>query len=423
MQRNVSIKTLIASVAVAVLLTFLITFLTLTIVKEVEKQELIKDFEETDYGVFATIMELYEQGNAEIDTDLYLKLAYIDWYYKNLYVGEIDEEELIYHLSNGYIEGVGDTYGEYYTVEGFEALLDDSNGNTYGIGVYISYSEEYDAIKILTVMQGSPANEAGLLPGDVIIEVGGERVSELGYYTAIDNIKGESGTQIELTILRGETEITKTVERRQVDVQSVYSHAYEGDPSIGVVRVIEFNANTPQQFKSAIEELLENGATSLVFDMRSNPGGTLASVVEMLDYLLPEGDLVYVTNADGTVVETHTSDASCINVPMAVLTNGGTASAAELFTCALKDYERAIVVGTKTFGKGSVQSLIGLPDGTGLRFTTYLYNPPITENYHGVGITPDFEIELDESLQNKNFFEITDIEDNQLQKAVYELNN
>ena len=156
----------------------------------------------------------------------------------------------------------------------------------------------------------------------------------------------------------------------------------------------------------------------LIFDVRYNPGGDLRSIVSILDYLLPEGPIVRITDKDGNVVETYESDADSLDLPMCVLTNGSTASAAELFTSALKDYKKATVVGTNTYGKGTVQTVIGLPDGSGIGISYRLYNPPFSDNYEGVGIAPDYEVEPDKSLEGKNIYKITDSEDNQLQKAV-----
>ena len=432
-KRQFGILTLVLSVLLTILFTFEITFLIVMNINNKEMAQMAEDYKnqlqnykeqlENKYGdmdVFASVIEMYNALPADNRSiELYYKLAMIDYYYRNLYANEIDEDRLLYYVLNGYVEGAGDRYGEYYTADDFKSITQENQGNTVGIGVYVNYSQEYNAIKILSVMENSPAHKAGVKAGDIIVYVDGESVSELGYYVALEKVKGEEGTKVNLTLIRNGEEVSLTVTRAKVVTESVFYHQYEYDKTIGVIRVIEFNNAVPEQFKNAIEDLMSKGVTSLVFDMRSNPGGTLTSVVEMLDYLLPEGDIAHVTDAEGNIQKTYKSDADYLKgiEKMAVLTNENTASAAELFTSALRDYNKAIIVGTKTYGKGSMQTVYMLPDGTGLRLTTNKYNPPVSENYDGVGITPDIEIELSEALVGKSPFEYTDSDDNQLQKA------
>ena len=423
---KVSILVLIVSLFLTALITFETTFLILTDINNREKALLAEEYNQMikdkygDMEVFKSVLELYNALPEDArNPELYYKLAMIDYYYRNVYANEIDEEKLIYGVLNGYVAGAGDRYGEYYTADDFETLTQENAGNTVGIGVYVNYSEEYNAIKILSVMKDSPAQQAGILAGDIVTKVNGESVSELGYYIALDKVKGEEGTKVQLTLIRNGEEITVTATRKKVETETIFYHQYEYDKTVGVIRIVEFNNAVPEQFKKAIEDLKSKGVTSLVFDVRNNPGGTLDSVTQMLDYLLPEGDLVYVTDANGKILRTHKSDANYLEGidSMAVLVNENSASAAELFACALRDYGKAILVGTKTYGKGSMQTIYMLPDGTGLRLTTNKYNPPKTENYDGVGLTPDIEVELSEALDGKSHFEYTDSEDNQLQSA------
>ncbi len=432
-KKQVNILVLILSVLLAVLFTFEITFLVVDGINRNEKLKMAEEYNEQlenykeqledKYGemdVFASIIEMFNSLPEESrNIELYYKLAMIDYYYRNLYANEIDEDELIYYTLNGYVAGAGDRHGEYYTADDFKSITQENQGNTVGIGVYVNYSQEYNAIKILSVMEGSPAYKAGIKAGDVIVAIDGEKVSELGYYVALEKVKGEAGTDVKLTLVRDGAELDVIATRAKVETKTVYYHQYEYDKEIGVIRVIEFNNVVPKQFKEAVEALKEKGVKYLVFDMRNNPGGTLSSVVDILDYLLPEGDIAHVTDANGKIQKTYKSDASCLTGidGMAVLVNENTASAAELFTSALMDYEKAIIVGENTYGKGSMQTIYMLPDGTGLRLTTNKYNPPKSENYDGTGIKPDIEIELSEALAGKSHFEYTDSEDNQLQKA------
>ena len=423
---SVSIMVLILSVLLAALLTFELTFIILSSINNREKAELAAEYDALlndkygDMGIFADIAKMYNSLPEDSrNPQLYYKLATIDYYYRNLYANEIDEDKLLYYMLNGYIAGADDRHGEYYTADDFKSITDESQGNTVGIGVYVSYDEAHNAVKILSVMENSPAYNAGIKAGDILIEVDGESVSALGYYVALEKVKGEPGTKVNLTLLRSGKEIKVTATRAKVETKTVYYHQYEYDKEIGVVRVVEFNNAVPKQFKDAIEDLKSKGVKYLVFDMRNNPGGTLTSVVEMLDYLLPEGDIAHVTDASGNIERTYKSDSAYLKgiEGMAVLVNENTASAAELFTSALRDYEKAIIVGKKTYGKGSMQTIYMLADGTGLRLTTNKYNPPKSENYDGVGIKPDIEIELSDALSGKSHFEYTDSEDNQLQKS------
>ena len=351
---------------------------------------------------------------------LFSKLSMVDSYYHSLYIGELDEEELIDNTIRGYVYGTGDKYAYYLDREQYAELISDTNAEMQGIGVYVIFQN--DVIEIISVMPDSPALEAGIEPGDLVVYVEGESVSEIGYNAAISKLKGEAGTYAEFTVLRGEELIDFRIKRGYVNEQTVMSRTLESDPTIGIVRILSFDLGTPGQFKEACQNLIDGGAKKFIFDVRYNPGGDLRSIVEILDYLLPKGLIVRITDKDGNVVETYTSDASSLDLPICVLTNGSTASAAELFTSALKDYEKATVVGTNTYGKGTVQTIIPLSDGTGIGISYRLYCPPFSDNFEGVGIAPDVEVEPDESLAGKNIYKITDSEDNQLQKAVEILN-
>ena len=359
--------------------------------------------------------------NSVIESEnLFSKLSAVDSYYRSLYIGDIDEETLVDETIRGYVYGTGDKYAYYLDREQYAELVSDTNAEMQGIGVYVIYQN--DVIEIISVMPDSPALEAGIEPGDLVVYVDGESIAEIGYNAAVSKLKGEAGTYAEFTVLRGEELIDYRIKRGYVNEQTVMSHVLDSDPTIGVVKILSFDLGTPGQFKEACQTLLDGGVKKLIFDVRYNPGGDLRSIVEILDYLLPEGPIVRITDKDGNVTETYSSDANELDVPMCVLTNGSTASAAELFTSALKDYDKATVVGTNTYGKGTVQTIIPLSDGTGLGISYRLYCPPFSDNYEGVGIAPDVEVELDKSLEGKNIYKITDSEDNQLQKAVEILN-
>ncbi len=396
MSKKISIGVAVVLILLSALITFQITFVALS------------NKYKNDLNEMAETQRLYE------------KLAYVDSLYRSLYIGEIDDETLVDEMLRGYVYGTGDKYAYYLDREQYAELVSDTNAEMQGIGVYVIYQN--DVIEVINVMPESPALEAGVEPGDLIVYVGGESVAEIGYNAAVSKMQGEAGTYAEFTVIRGEEMIDFRIKRGYVNEQTVMSRVLDSDETIGVIKILSFDLGTPQQFKDACSSLINGGAEKLIFDVRYNPGGDLRSIVEILDYLLPEGPIVRITDGDGNVVETYESDADELDVPMCVLVNGSTASAAELFTSALKDYDKAEIIGTNTYGKGTVQTVIGLPDGTGIGISYRLYNPPYSDNFEGVGIAPDYEVELDESLSNKNIYKITDSEDDQLQKAVEIIN-
>nr|MBQ4317573.1 hypothetical protein [Clostridia bacterium] len=268
----------------------------------------------------------------------------------------------------------------------------------------------------------------GLLPGDLIVAANGTPISELGYYGAIAEIKGKAGTEAHITIARKNgadyKQIDYSIERAVVTEQTVSYHMYEGGNSemkLGIVMIQSFDLITPEQFFAAMDDLLAQGAEGFIFDLRYNPGGDLTSITEILDYLLPEGPIIRIHYKSGEE-EVMNSDADYLNMPIAVLTNGSTASAAELFSAAIKDYELGTLVGTTTYGKGTMQATLPLEDNSAVVVSVAKYNPPFSDNYDGIGIAPDVEVELDEELKTINRFKIADADDNQLQAAIAVLN-
>ena len=275
----------------------------------------------------------------------------------------------------------------------------------------------------MNVMPDSPALEGGILPNDLVVAVEGEDVAFLGYNEAINRIRGEIGTTVTLTILRGENYTERfdvTLTRRAVQEQTVTYEEICADlfyRPLAYISVSTFNNKTPEQFKEALGEGLTNRARGYIIDMRNNGGGTLESVVKMLDMILPEGPVVRIQYKDGTET-VYESDEFCFNEPIVVLVNGNTASAAELFTASLRDYGKAFVIGDTTFGKGTVQTLFKLSDGSALRLSTAMYAPPFSDNFEGEGITPDIPVSLAEEFKNVNLFNLDIEDDAQLQAAI-----
>lgn len=344
---------------------------------------------------------------------MYDKLAEIDSYVRNNYIENIDEDYLLDCIAYGYMAGIEDTYGRYYTAEEYEQVTTNTEGKVVGIGITASKTEN-GYILIEEVYPDSPAEAAQLVAGELIVKVNDIDLSLETYDEAISSIQGQAGTTLSLVVRNGneDREITE-ITRRKVQKPTVYSTSFD---KTGYVRITEFNGTTYDQFKLAVETLIANGAEGLVFDVRNNAGGTLDAVIKVLDMLLPQGDIASSIDKDGNVTVLGTSDPNCVELPMAVLTNGNTASAAELFTQALRDYEAAKSIGLKTYGKGTMQIYHKLQDGSAIKLTTNKYNPPMSENYDGIGIEPDYY-----AVGSNDIFEIEIISpeiDNQLAKAV-----
>lgn len=379
---------------------------------------------------YLTIINKYEMKLNDLEAspqfNLYNKLNGVDELFRSLYIGEIDEEELTDAIIRGYIQGTGDAYAQYMNSDEFKQFMNDLGGELEGIGIIVIYNEEYKALEIAGVMPDSPALEAGLLPGDLIIEVDHLDVSVLGYYGAVARMQGSADTYANFTIARNEDyseRLKMSVKRGYVTEQTIMSHMYKDDTnSIGIVKILQFDTKTPEQFTTAIEDLKSQGADTFIFDVRNNSGGELNSVVSMLDYLLPEGPVIRITDGDGN--ETiMSSDANELDAKMAVLINRTTASAAELFAAAMRDYGKAFLVGVQTYGKGSMQTIVRLADNSAIRVTYKMYSPPFSDNYNGIGLIPDFIVELSEEAAKKNLYNLKDNEDNQLQEAVNRIKN
>ena len=347
------------------------------------------------------------ESESGIDFD---KLLEVDAYVRANFIGTVDYEKAMQYMLDGYMYALGDKYSVYHTAEEMQELTNESNGDLVGIGVRVMMDDETGGIRILNVMHDSPALEAGLQVGDVIVKVGDLEVTADTYNTAVNDVAGEAGTELTVTILRNGGTFERTLTRRLVRSEAVFLEMQDNHTAL--IRIYEFTGNAADDFIAAMEEAQKAGATGYVFDVRNNPGGDLGVIVRILDYLLPEGPIVRIIDASGEVVHTYTSDESEIQAPMVVLINENTASAAELFTSALLDYDKCVTVGQTTYGKGVMQNIITLPDGSGIRLTTHYYNPPYSDNYNGVGIPADYELEMASSA-------IADPAlDTQLQKAL-----
>ncbi len=383
--------------------------------------------------------------------ELASELAVLERIFSQYSFEEFDEEQLKTAVLKAYVAATGDRYAEYYTNEEYASLVADIGGESQGIGINVINSEveangvTYKAFQVINVTQGSPADSAGLWFGDYIIAVGtledNATINALGYDKALKDLQGVKGTYAEFLAYRPSAQeiIPFSILRDKFEASSVIYKKAEGDvgDGIGVIKITEFDSTTPKQVKNAIEGLKAEGCDKFVFDVRYNPGGTLDSIVAVLSFFLDEGDTVISTkDKAGTeqitkVAPVDAKDGCPVakediglykDLDMVVLCNSSTASAAELFTANFRDHELGATVGTKTFGKGSMQSYINLAyfgcNGF-LKLTRHMYYPPSGESYDGIGIEPMYKVELDGQAAQFSIYEIMGTQkDNQLTEAV-----
>lgn len=350
----------------------------------------------------------------------YERLKEIHQLLKAHYVGELDEETMMLNALAVYAASTGDPYTQYLPKETADGYIDGNYQSQSGIGVRVSYSDNPVGIYVSYVFPDSPASKAGLKKSDIITNVDGLTVTEDSYTEAIDKIPGDEGSTVRLTVLRGTETKMFLVTRGSFTVESVEYLMLETAPDIGYIRIDGVASNTADEFKNAVTSLQKQGAKKFIFDVRDDGGGYLNVVTEILDMLLPEGPIVRWTTANGTEEANHSDSAQIVKAPFAVLINGRTASAAELFAAALRDYKLATLVGETTYGKGVMQTLFPLKNGDTLKITTAYYYPPYGDNYNGVGVKPDVEVSLPE---NELYYTVTEKEDTQLQAAIKALNN
>ena len=318
----------------------------------------------------------------------------------------------------GMMNGLGDPYTVYYTKEEYKALNEDTEGKYSGIGAVVSQNPNTKIITIVKIFDNSPANDAGLQVGDIIYKIDGEEVAGTDMDILVKTkIRGEEGTSFKMTVLRGDDrkEVELDLIRRSIEVETVAGKML--DNNIGYIAVSQFDAVTSEQFKSNIESLQSQGMTKLIVDLRGNPGGLLDQVVDMLDYILPDGLVLYTEDKYGKREEYYSDGSHELKIPMVVLVNENSASASEVFTATFRDFEWGTVVGKTTFGKGIVQNVLPLGDGTAVKITTQHYYPPSGYDLHKIGIKPDLEVDLNEGAK------IGTDSDNQLSAAIDILKN
>ena len=339
------------------------------------------------------------------------KLGIIEDSINEYYLGEITQEDLENGLYRGIVEATGDPYSEYYTSEELKDLQESSSGIYYGIGAYVGIDPTTQYCKISGVIDGTPAQEAGLMAEDLIVKVDGTDTFGMTTTDVVALIKGEENTDVVLTIARtGEEEYLEiTVTRRRVEAPTVNYEMLED--GIAYIEITQFEEVTTDQFEEKLEQARADGMKGLIIDLRGNPGGTLSSVVAISRMLLPEGLIVYMEDKKGEREEYACDGKRQLEVPLVVLINENSASAAEILAGAVKDYGIGTLVGTTTFGKGIVQKVFGITDGSGMKLTISHYYTPKGNDIHEVGVAPDEEVKLDVEKY------VEDGSDNQLERA------
>ncbi len=370
----------------------------------------------TTVGIYAYIKNdgnlflVNKQEIGGITSELYTYKNIIDQYY----LGEVDEEKLEEGAIRGYIEGLGDPYTEYISEEEMEDYMQDTLGNYVGIGVYMAKDKETNYVKIISFIENSPAEKAGLLVGDFIVGLDDKTYTADEMDELSDDIKGEEGTKVKLTILRGTDTKEFTVKREKIKVNPVEGKILE--ENIGYIAFTSFDETTAEDFKEKYDELRAEGMQYLIMDLRNNGGGLVDQALKIADYIAEKGSvLLYEVDKKGNEEIEKSKNDPIVNVPVCILTNKNTASASEILVGALQDLKKAKIVGTTTYGKGIIQEILSVKDSGGIKITTQEYQTPNHHKIHKVGIEPDEKVELPKDVGN--VLTVPEEKDTQLNKA------
>ena len=346
----------------------------------------------------------------------YSKLGELSGIIEDFYIEDVDMTALEDTAAEAMVEAAGDRWSYYIPASEYATYLEQSKNAYVGIGITITVAHDGDGLQVMQVNPGSSAEEAGILVDDVIIEISGQSASGMSTTDARNLVRGKEGTDVELTIRRGTEKITLSVTRRTVQMAVATWEMLEDHT--GLIQIINFDERCAQETISAIEALLDNGVQKLIFDVRNNPGGFADELVKLLDYLLPEGDLFRTVDYAGRE-NVDRSDDDCLQIPMAVLVNGESYSAAEFFAVALQEYGAATVVGEKTSGKGYFQTTFPLSDGSAVALSIGKYFTPNGISLEGVGIQPDVEVPVDDETELAIYYDRLDAkEDPQILAAM-----
>lgn len=339
--------------------------------------------------------DVYIQSDAVTDSDgigseVEGKLNAIDSVLESFYFGDVDDETAKDNIYKAYLSSYGDKYTMYYTADEYKALKESTNGKFYGIGAVCQLSGE-GGVLLVDVYDNGAGYQAGLRSGDRVVNVDGRDITDMELSSAVALIKGDKGTSVTLEVIRGTERLTFSAVRDAVEAKTVSYTLL--DNNIGYLSISQFEEVTTKQFKAAVEDLQSQGMKGLVIDIRNNPGGLLDTVVGMLKYMLPDGLIVYTEDKQGNRKEYKGQDNDEFNLPLAVIVNGNSASASEIFAGAIQDYGKGTIIGTQTYGKGIVQTVKPLTDGSAIKFTIAKYFTPKGQDIHGKGVTPDIVVE------------------------------
>lgn len=334
-----------------------------------------------------------------------------DYYFK------LDDAAVEDALIAGYVGGLGDKYAKYYNPDASSQQTDAINGNAHGIGI-IAVENKTREIYVYKVYRDSPADLAGIKAGDCIVDVGKNSVKEIGFSKAIKDIQSAVVREITLTIRRGEDEFNVKLKCADIDMQSVYSYV---SGNIGILQIIDFNKKTYPQFKAEVDYLMKQNVKGIIFDLRHNTGGTVETAAKMLDYLLPECNTVHIRYKDGKIRVRNKSDKEFINLPFSILTDSSTASSSEIFASVMREQKKAVIIGSKTYGKSLIQRTYSLKNGSKVKFTIGEFIPESGVSYSEKGIEPDIKVEsgLD---NNYDYYFLTPENDKVLKAALDYMN-
>ena len=333
-----------------------------------------------------------ENGMSKEAVEIKDKAERLSSYINRFYLNDIDYGKMGDIIYKAMVSGLDDKYAAYYTKDEYKDISEKTKGEFCGIGAYISQGKNDNSLKVAGVVKGGPAEKAGIKKGDIIVEVDGENIQGKDSSYAVSKMKGKKGTNVSISVMRkgNKKPITFNIKREVIHDNTVSYKML--DNSIGYVSVSAFETITKKQFRKAIDSLEKKNEKGLIIDLRNNGGGLLDTALDMLDQILPKKLVVYTKDKNGVAEEYYTKDDKEINIPIVILVNGNSASASEVFCGALRDYGKAKLLGTKTFGKGIVQSSFAFRDGTGLKFTTSKYYTPKGINIHGTGFEPDIKV-------------------------------
>ncbi len=350
-------------------------------------------------------------GRESVSKDAERKISGLRELIDAKYLGDVEDSELEEGIYKGLVSGLEDPYSVYYDEEETKSMMESNEGEYCGIGAVLTRNMDTGIITLVQIYDDSPAMEAGLEADDILYKVEDKEVTGEDLTEVVSHIKGEKGTEVQLTVLRGDDnkEVTVTAVRNTVQVQTV-KHEMKND-GIGYLAVSEFDLVTYEQYKEALADLENQGMKGLVVDLRNNPGGNLETVCDILDLMLPEGLIVYTEDKEGNRDEKKSDEENQFCLPMVVLMNGNSASASEIYAGAIQDYGTGKIVGTQSYGKGVVQQIFMLKDGTSVKLTIAEYFTPKGRNINGKGISPDVEVEYERNEENPDA-------DNQLDKAM-----